>query len=223
MQLSELEQTLRGMIEAEEARNAPPPKRPTGWRSRLLRLRRAAPSTPPGKPAAGKRKGPRPSDIAMAVLGAGLGVGCALFPWYIFFNPDQFGVRAMKFSGSSAQHGPIELGLQPDRVGAPMSVDDIPPMQLDLFATGTVKPLDEEGDGGGQRLNVIDQPFPGDEIQYRLVYAASGRAMIADEAGLWVVERGSLLPDNSHVADIVQRDGAWMLVTSTDRVVPLTP
>ena len=42
----------------------------------------------------------RRSDLTVAALGVTLGLICALFPWYIFFNPDEFGVRAMKFGGS---------------------------------------------------------------------------------------------------------------------------
>lgn len=177
----------------------PPP------RSRFLRLPRM----------------PNRSDFMLANLGITLGLICALFPWYIFFNQEQFGVRAMKFSGQSGPvSGPISLGDQPQRVGAPMSVDDIPTLQLDLFATGTVG---GSGDDDGQTAKTVeDQPFPFEEPQYRLVHVANGRAMIEDDAGLFVVQRGSRLPDNSRVASIEQRDGKWVLVTSTDKVVTLT-
>ena len=47
--------------------------------------------------------------------------------------------------------------------------------------------------------------------------------MIEDDAGLWVVQAGSMLPDSSRVAGIEKRNGKWVLVTSTDRVVELTP
>lgn len=164
---------------------------------------------------------PNRSDVMLASLGITLGLICALFPWYIFFNQEQFGVRAMKFSGQSGPvSGPISLGDQPQRVGAPMSVDDIPTLQLDLFATGTVG---GSGDDDGQAATTIeDQPFPFEDPQYRLVHVANGRAMIEDDAGLFVVQRGSRLPDNSRVTAIEQRDGKWVLVTSTDRVIALT-
>ena len=63
---------------------------------------------------------------------------------------------------------------------------------------------------------------PGDEAQFRLVHVANGRAMIEDEAGS-AVQTGSTLPDLSRVASIEQRKGKWVLVTSTDRVIALTP
>jgi hypothetical protein len=160
----------------------------------------------------------RRSDLIIAGLGIALGFGCAVFPWYIFFNQDKFGIRAVKFEGNPNQQGPVMLGSDGERVGAPMSAADIPPMQLDLFATGTTG-SDEDDDGNASKL--IEQPFPGDRIEYRLVYAAAGRAMIADDTGMWVVQRGSLLPDNSKVAGIEQRNGKWVLVTSAEKVVEL--
>jgi hypothetical protein len=165
------------------------------------------------------RKRGRRSDLIIAGLGIALGFGCAVFPWYIFFNQDKFGIRAMKFEGNGDRTQPVMLGSDGERVGAPMSAEDIPPMQLDLFATGTTG-SDEDDDSNASKL--VEQPFPGDRIEYRLVYAAAGRAMIADDSGMWVVQRGSLLPDNSKVAGIEQRDGKWVLVTSSDKVVELS-
>ncbi len=46
--------------------------------------------------------------------------------------------------------------------------------------------------------------------------------MIEDSDGLWVVQRGSQLPDASRVAAIEQRDGRWVLVTTHDKVVELS-
>ncbi|MBB6467288.1 hypothetical protein HNQ96_003167 [Aminobacter lissarensis] len=156
------------------------------------------------------------SDFIIAALGIALGLTCALFPWYIFFNQDKFGIRAMKFSGGGQndQAVPLVMGQPVERVGAPMSVEDIPPMKLDLFATGSLRPnKDEEGLAG-----VAEQPFPGPKIEFKLVHIANGRAMVEDDAGVWVVQRGSVLPDSSRVASIEQRDGKWVLVTSREEV-----
>jgi hypothetical protein len=54
------------------------------------------------------------------------------------------------------------------------------------------------------------------------VHVANGRAMIEDDAGLWIVQPGSTLPDDSQVASIEKRDGKWVLVTSANRVIGLT-
>lgn len=163
----------------------------------------------------------RRSDFIIAGLGIALGLTCALFPWYIFFNPDKFGVRAMKFSGggSNQQSIPLGMGEPPQRIGAPMSAEDIPPMKLDLFATGSLRP-DKDGEVGIP--GVQEQPFPGPKINFNLVHVANGRAMIEDDAGLWVVQRGSVLPDSSRVVSIEQRAGNWVVVTSYDEVLKLS-
>ena len=45
--------------------------------------------------------------------------------------------------------------------------------------------------------------------------------MISDANGFFVVERGSVLPDNSRVVSIEASDGKWLLKTSRDQVVEL--
>ena len=85
------------------------------------------------------KEGTRSSDLVIAALGIALGLTCAFFPWYIFFNQEKFGVRPMKFEGGgTGTSGPVSVGPQPQRVGAPMTVEDIPVMQLDLFSTGAL-------------------------------------------------------------------------------------
>ena len=173
--------------------------------------------------AADPRTGARRGDLMIVALGVTLGLMCAMFPWYVFFNQEKFGVRAMKFEGGGMlSNGAMPVGQQPQRIGAPMTVEDIPATQLDLFATGTL-PDDRDGMGGEAIPGLEKQPFPGEDAQFRLVHVANGRAMIEDEAGLWVVQAGSTLPDSSQVTSIEQRHGKWVLVTSTDRVVALTP
>lgn len=168
---------------------------------------------PPSKP--GKRRDG--SDIVIAGLGVTLGLVCALFPWYIFFNQEKFGVRAMRFDGNGTAAAPATLAYQPQLIGQPMSTGDMPLLDLDFLPTGTSPdPAD-----AARRVPVAEQPFPADLIAYDLVHVVNGRAMIADEAGLWVVQPGSQLPDASHVRSIEKRDGGWVLVTTTDRVVEM--
>jgi len=154
----------------------------------------------------------RRSDLTIAALGVTLGLICALFPWYIFFNPDEFGVRAMRFGGSGGGTEPIVLGAQPERVGAPVAGQKIAPMDLDLLATGTATTdsvdEDEEGTPG-----LKDQPFPPPVISFRIVQIANGRAMLEDDTGLFVVQPGSILPDKTRVQTIEERDGRPVLVT----------
>lgn len=157
----------------------------------------------------------RRGDFTVAALGVTLGLICALFPWYIFFNPDQFGVRAMKFGGSGPGAEPIVLGAQPDRIGAPVASHDVPLMELDLRTTGTAT---QEPEDAGVAPGPSEQPFPASVASFRLVQVANGRAMIEDDTGLFVVQPGSVLPDSTRVRSIEQRDGRPVLVTESGTV-----
>jgi hypothetical protein len=210
MQLKEIDNALRGKLQAQAASEKPARR---SLMPRLFRRRVAATGLT-------QQSRDRRSDLVIAGLGLVLGLGCALFPWYIFFNQDKFGIRALKFEGQGEREtGPIYLGSQADRVGAPMTIEDIPPMKLDLFATGTLPENDGPGEGAP---GLSEQPFPSEIAAFRLVHVANGRAMIEDDTGLWVVQRGSRLPDNSRVAGIEQRDGKWVLVTSAAKVIELS-
>ncbi|MGD9913111.1 MAG: hypothetical protein AB7S80_03450 [Rhizobiaceae bacterium] len=168
-----------------------------------------------------KAKRERRSDLMVAALGITLGLICALFPWYIFFNQDQFGPPAVTFSGegTSGASGPITIGPQKERVGAPMAAEELPDLQLDLFATGTLQ-HDEDAEAPP---SVLEQPFPAGAPVFRIIHVENGRAMVEDETGMWVVQRGSTLPDNSRVASIEQRGGHWVVVTNDERVLEVSP
>ncbi|TPI46965.1 hypothetical protein FJW05_12545 [Mesorhizobium sp. B2-9-1] len=155
----------------------------------------------------------RRSDFVIAALGITLGLICALFPWYIFFNQEQFGVQAIKFGGSGSNSGREGGGVVAERSG-PLTVKDIPNADIDLLATGTVQ--DDPAPAPG------DQPFPAAASEFKMVHVANGRAMIEDDTGLWIVQRGSVLPDSSRVASIEQRGGKWVIVTSADKVIQLS-
>lgn len=156
------------------------------------------------------------SDITIAGLGLALGLTCALFPWYIFFNQDKFGIREFSFDGRGAAASRT-AGYQPDLFGKPFADSDVPQLNVDLFPTATLAsssiPM--------RAIPQSEQPHPEDRIAYRLMHVANGRAMIEDEDGLWVVQRGSYLPDGSRVATIERRKDEWVLVTTLDRVLRL--
>lgn len=162
-----------------------------------------------------KKTSDRRSDFVIAALGITLGLICALFPWYIFFNQDQFGVQAMKFGGTGSNSGRAGGGVVAQR-SAPLTAKDVPAANLDLLATGTVR------DDANPAAAPDEQPFPADAAKFRMVHVANGRAMIQDDAGLWIVQRGSILPDSSQVSSIEQRNGKWVMVTSADQVIELS-
>jgi hypothetical protein len=176
---------------------------------------------PPRRAAAAQaaKKRDRRSDLTVAALGITLGLICALFPWYIFFNPDEFGVRAMRFGGGGNGTTPIVLGAQTDRVGAPAAMGDNPPVELDLLSTGSAVKEHEETEEQEGETSLAEQPFPPPVIAFRVVQIANGRAMLEDDTGLFVVQPGSILPDSSRVATIEERAGRPVLVTDAGVVL----
>jgi hypothetical protein len=84
----------------------------------------------------------------------------------------------------------------------------------DPLTTATVSNTGREDDKGPP---ADQQPFPG-KSAFQLLHVANGRALIEDDTGMYVVRVGSLLPDSSRLASIEQREGKWVIVTSTGDV-----
>lgn len=157
-------------------------------------------------------------DMMIAGAGLALAIGCALFPWYVFFNQDKFGLPSVRFQGSDGSIPmPASLSYRTDLLGRPISAAEVPVLELDLLSTGT---LPDDPTGG---IPLSEQPFPGGPIEakYRLVHVANGRAMLEDENGLWVVQPGSMLPDESRVSSIERRAQGWVMVTSRNEVIEI--
>lgn len=167
--------------------------------------------------AAGKKSRLR-EDLLLGLFGVALGLGCALFPWYVFFNQEKFGIRAVQFEGGgdNARSSGVVATPQIARIPNFPEVKEEP--ELDQLATGTTPP----GEDDTETAKLLEQPFPPQDVPFRLVHVVNGRAMIQDDTGLWIVQRGSVLPDMSRVAAIEERQGAWVLVTSTNQVVGIT-
>ena len=159
------------------------------------------------------------SDMIVTTAGIALGVACALFPWYVFFNQEQFGVRAMKFSGNGdAARMPGYLTGGPEGIKRPITAGEIPRLELDLFATGTLPPAGRSLDPS----EAIDQPFPGKEStasNFKLLHVENGRGMMEDDDGIWLVQIGSKLPDGARVNAFQKRDGHWTIITDRNTVL----
>ncbi len=50
------------------------------------------------------------------------------------------------------------------------------------------------------------------------MHVANGRALIEDKTGMYIVRVGAVLPDNSRLATLEERDGQWVLITSKGQV-----
>ena len=208
------EDTLREMIaEAERAEAAAASR--TSLMDGLFAPREWP--RPPPAPYPRLEKPSRRGDMIIAAVGIALGLTCALFPWYIFYNQEKFGVQTIRLGGDGNGLG-RSAARSAEAPDAALTAEDVPTRNLDLFATGTVPDRPDDAQAASQQ----DQPFPGDAAAFRLVHIANGRAMIEDDAGLWIVQQGSLLPDSSTVRSIEKRGGSWVLVTSTKRVIELS-
>ena len=93
-------------------------------------------------------------------------------------------------------------------------------MKLDLMATGTARKENGDKDERGTP-GLAEQPFPLAPVDFKLVHIANARAMIEDDSGIFVVQRGDILPDSSRVASIEEREGRWVLVTDVGLVLDL--
>ncbi|MBB2752760.1 UNVERIFIED_ORG: hypothetical protein GGI57_003463 [Rhizobium aethiopicum] len=151
-------------------------------------------------------------DRFLTFAGLALAGASAFFPWYVFFNEDKFGINVAASDNSRElpdwparnvfSVSPLAMvnKNEPDKKAPP----------IDPLTTATVSDLGKEREG---RPILEDQPFPG-KSSFRLLHVSNGRALIEDTSGMYVVRVGSILPDQSRLATIEQREGKWMIVTS---------
>ena len=174
------------------------------------------------KPVAPLRRagGPRYGMTDKALAGAGilLAMMAAFFPWYVFLNPAKFSVPAL-WEGNTRDL-PETAAREVMSVSPAAMVDDDSEGAdggLDPLSTATVP---GEGEKKAQGLSgdaALNQPLPV-ATGFRLMHVANGRALIEDSSGMYIVRVGSILPDNSRLATLEQRDGKWVIVTSNGDV-----
>ncbi|MBB4288454.1 hypothetical protein GGE16_000470 [Rhizobium leguminosarum] len=151
-------------------------------------------------------------DRFLTFTGLALAGAAAFFPWYVFFNEDKFGINVAA-SGNSR-----DLPDWPARnvfSVSPLAMvnkneGDKKASPIDPLTTATVSDLGKERNG---KPLLEDQPFPG-RSSFRLLHVSNGRALIEDPSGMYMVRIGSILPDESRLAALEQRDGKWVIVTS---------
>jgi hypothetical protein len=162
-------------------------------------------------------------DRIIGWSGAALAMTAAFFPWYVFFNEDKFGVQV-------AIHD-VTRQL-PDRAGRPI-VNPMPaaiassnenlsvPAVGEQLITGAIPNMrDELGNKGD--AGAMDQPFPGQTAPFKILKISNGKAMVEDQSGVYLVERGSSLPDMSKVASLEERAGKWVVVTDKGGIYSVT-
>lgn len=163
----------------------------------------------------------RSGDRVLAVAGFMLATAAAFFPWYVFFNQEDFGIAPMGYTEtrdlpeaggrSFVNVSPLAIPDEKDGSGQPSAFDPI--------ITATVSG-EGEAPTGAPALSAVDpdKSFPG-KPRYKLLHVANGRALIEDKSGMYIVRIGSVLPDNSRLATLEKRDGQWVIITSNGEVI----
>jgi hypothetical protein len=158
-------------------------------------------------------------NVDTAIVGGGiaLAVGAAFFPWYVFFHQESFGVRPMTYSTDRPLSDWPGTGMMS---ASPIVLEGEPAGEgeFDMLMTATVPEPPVEEEPAAAAADPLDQPFPGSNA-FRLLHVANGRALIEDSAGMYMVQIGSVLPDNSRLARLERRDGTWVIVTSEGAVI----
>lgn len=157
-------------------------------------------------------------DGALKITGLALAALSAFFPWYVFLNPDKFGIETAE--GDRTRPLPDSWAARNVFSVSPMALTnsnrpDVKPRAdpdpLTTATTSKAPPADVKGN------DAENQPFPGNS-NFRLLHVSNGRALIQDATGMYVVRIGSVLPDDSRLARLEQRSGKWVMITSTGAV-----
>lgn len=153
------------------------------------------------------------TDVVFGMVGVGLAIVCMLIPWHVYFNPQQYGPPKMRFSRDGIVPGipDDEISQRRISIGPDLGEDPV----LDMIRTGTAF-----RDGKEKPPSLAEQPFPGD-VDFELVFAVNGRALVSDGSNLFPVSIRSILPDGSRVAAIRKSRSGWELITTRDKVVRL--
>ncbi|MCR9137885.1 MAG: flagellar protein [Alphaproteobacteria bacterium] len=166
--------------------------------------------------------GKRPEKTDRMLLATGLLIAgfAAFFPWYVFLNQEQFGVRPMGFaSNRDLPELPARSVVAASPLAIPDSDTDSTGETLDTISTATVNIDGERRQPETDADAGPEQQFPGQKSSFRLLHVVNGRALIEDGSGMYVVRIGSILPDNSRLATLEMRNGSWVIVTSDGDVI----
>lgn len=156
-------------------------------------------------------------DRLLIGTGVTMAFAAAMFPWYVFFNEDKFGIRPADWGTTrDLPPGPGKDVFSVSPLAMVNKNHDTEIRQIPDIDNLTTATATESGLGKvepAQKSKVLEQPFPG-QSGFRLLHVANGRALIEDSSGMYLVRVGSILPDESKVAMLEMRQGHWVIVTS---------
>ncbi len=164
---------------------------------------------------AGKKRSIRDFDRMLTGGMIVVAATAAALPWYVFFNPEKFGIsgngwEALKHvpqrngGGVAAIVPHVDEGLTSD------GRNDEAKLDVDALTTATVQTT---GQGQNGSSDSKFQPFPGG-TRFKLLHVSNGRALIEDKSGMFLVQIGSILPDESRLLSMSNVEGKWQIVTS---------
>lgn len=154
-----------------------------------------------------------------------LAAGCAMLPFVAYLQRVDMGASA---KDDSRITDPLDRSQQKTaRRFPPFQPSDRVAFESSIDRTNTGAVMSNgkglpEADGGKEQEEASgEQPFPKPVFALRDV--VGGMAMIEDVSGYWLVEKGSLLPDGSHLVSIGRSSnaGTWRLTTSTGGVIEM--
>lgn len=164
-------------------------------------------------------------DRYLKIAAITLAVGCAMLPFITYLQ------RVDLSPGQKADSkivDPLDRSEQKTVRSFPsfQPKDQVAPNEdIDTTTTGSVmsngKGLPGTGAGTGGDGDGEGQSLPKPVFALREV--VGGMAMIEDTSGYWFVEKGSLLPDGSHLVSIGRGNsaGTWKLTTSAGDVIEM--
>ncbi len=170
-------------------------------------------------PVGGDRK-PEKTDQILLLSGLLIAGFAAFFPWYVFLNQEQFGIRPMGLASErDLPETPGRSVVSVSPLALPDNDRESPGISLDTISTATVNTGGEERAPQTDAQAAPDQAFPKRKPSFRLLHVVNGRALIEDGKGMYMVRIGSILPDDSRLATLEKRNGRWVIVTSEGAVI----
>jgi hypothetical protein len=157
------------------------------------------------------------ADGGLKITGLVLAGVSAFFPWYVFLNPEKFGIHTVEGDRTrDLSNWPARNVFSVSPMAITSSKESENKLQLDPdhLTTATTSP---EGPADLKGPDAESQPFPG-KSNFKLLHVSNGRALIEDATGMYVVRVGSVLPDNSRLASLEQRNGKWVMITSAGEI-----
>jgi hypothetical protein len=155
------------------------------------------------------------TDTILVAVGVLLAAGSAFLPWYVILNPEKFKLYA---DPRIMTRDMPDTGPRPIWNVSPMAIPNkdepkLASLPLDPLKTGTT-PI------APNKMSTLT--ITGSQKQpngFSLLHVSNGKALIKDDKGIYLVQVGSPLPDQSKLATIEELDGKPVIITTNGTVI----